>query len=251
MIEIIINYDENYYIIKFMKEGNTMSQSVLVEKMKIFKELYKLALKIKKRPEYTFINTSGGRSPQRVRTENLPKIAETDSRFIIGTLYNSNPLYHLIFVTDESKEKIKGVYIESDFDCFKEIQDYINDNYYFDTKEKDQFKILENLTNLINMKLTATFENVGIFQSNEELNKYFDEFIKFITPCYEAIETIDFNSKKTILRIIKENIQFATTIKRFITPIDMDVFKEFSNNLGVLEKPKDGIFGTYNNIGDK
>ena len=186
-----------------------MSQSVLVDKMKMLKELYVLADKINKRPEFTFIGK------QRYRTENLKGIAQTDSKFITAIIYNSNPLYNLSFITDRTGEILKGVHIESDFTCTDEIQKYINENFYFNkTKSiKDQFKVLEDLNTLINTKLAVSFEAGGVFSSNKELVEYIDRFIKYIEPCYEAIKNIDFNSKKTILRIVKDNIQLAHTIK--------------------------------------
>ena len=193
-----------------------MSQNVLVEKLTILKELHKLADRIKSRPEFTFVGK------QRYRTENLPKVAETDAKFISAIIYNCNPLYHLSFITDRTGEKLEGVHVHSDFDCMKEIEEYININFDFKKNQKDQFKVLEQLTILINIKLSVSFEYQGVFLSNDEFNKYIDRFIDDIVPCYETIKNIDFNSKKTILRIVKENIEFANTIKKYI---DNDFFK--------------------------
>ena len=187
-----------------------MSQNVLVEKLTMFKELHKLADKIKSRPEFTFVGK------QRYRTENIPKVAETDSMFITGILYNCNPLYHLSFITDSTGNKMQGVHIESDFKCMEGIETYINENFDFNIKEKDQFKLLETLNTLINIKLSISLDTQGVFLSNDEFNKYIDRFIEDIVPCYEAIKDIDFNSKKTILRIIKSNIEFANNIKKCV-----------------------------------
>ena len=104
-----------------------MSQNVLVEKLTMFKELHKLADKIKSRPEFTYVGK------QRYRTENIPKVAETDNMFITGILYNCNPLYHLSFITDSTGNKMQGVHIESDFECMTDIEDYINKNFDFNT----------------------------------------------------------------------------------------------------------------------
>ena len=187
-----------------------MSQNVLVEKLTMFKELHKLADKIKSRPEFTFVGK------QRYRTENIPKVAETDSMFITAILYNCNPLYHLSFITDSTGNKMQGVHIESDFKCMEGIETYINENFDFNVKEKEQFKLLETLNTLINIKLTISLDTQGVFLSNDEFNKYIDRFIDDIVPCYEAIKDIDFNSKKIILRIIKSNIEFANDIKKCI-----------------------------------
>ena len=195
--------------------------SVLVEKMKMFKELNILADKIKERKKYTKIGK------QIYLTEKCYKIAEGDSKFISAVLFNSNPVYHIIFKCNESNE-ICGFTIEHDFDSsLTSIIEKINEEYDWKVaqKRKDQFTILEDITDILNKEILEVYKKNGMFNTQTEIEKYFRLFDEQLENCIKALEKMDYNSKNTMIRICNKNLQFTRDIKNNISTFDPSTFK--------------------------
>ena len=184
-----------------------MSQSVLVEKLTIFKELTKVSKHILERPKYTTIGKT------RRQTARIPKIAEADLKYIAGVLFNSNPIYHMVFKTD-TKDKLCGIVIESDFESStKKIENTINRTFDMIVGvNRNQFEVLEMLTLIINESVSKSFNTFGVFSSKDELKQYIETFIPQLEECMKALETIENPNKKCMMRICKANLHLANVI---------------------------------------